>query len=809
VNGGFETLIYTDCVPGQGLSGTAGLQFQAQSAGADGEAMALAQQCLLYEPPVEWMHERRPVSDYPPSLAYTRDGDLAITAAGRYLGREANGSREGNQLTHCVVTREPEATFELIRPAQLFGAPFWVTEPWPTSACPPVAQGWSPGPYTAESLQQFVREARRGPDCLVALMSSLERLDEPQARRVLFVADRPEEVVQWIGAATLLLPRDRALRIGFKVFSTNPAYAPQPVLAVHPDWAGSAASVDRDEGYVVIDLVADRWSEVTPTPGSHDWVERFLDADVYDVLDAVEIAAGSGLADSAARALAWAATARCSVPQEDIGAVIDWLRDGSGHLRDAYAETVTDVLIQASPQWPPDMFRRLDAAAVGGFLGDRSAQVRLALIEREAAAAARTREVDPAPAPSMPASSWTELDSVTARRHVLGAARADSGPSIDAALRLAHRFDVPVTKADLGSLWDVLIGDWAAHPERPYDASRWPCGSELQDALRDVLIMQARHDPHRCARIADTWWRQLLPWIVANTDARPEGLDADVIGAAMNHQSDPADRHALASIVLRRAAASADAASAVAWATAVLWGRRPADLESIALLVELAPAGTSVGRRVFDELVRGLSSWSFSAEEFALAKRVHDRGLADLGPRVRKALEADRDVADFVANLPSDRKAALRVGRAAADAPLPVRALHADAILAAIPSLDRLRVETDLTWLWWTLLIVPEDRRQRYVSRWADTKFRSEDAVLALCLWAAHDDLSNRRMDTRTRRLLLEAARRWADGARTRQREEALAQLRGLGADYLALWKEIDPAAGPQPKGRFPRVWRG
>src|SRR5262249_55571715 len=136
MTGRFETLIYTDCRPGEGLLGSGGLQFQARSDGADATAMTVVQRALLYEPPAGWMRERRPVADYPPSFAHIADGCWA-TARGVYLGREANGTREGNQLTHSVITRDPDA-YGLLRPAQLFGAHFWRSEPAHGTSCPPV-----------------------------------------------------------------------------------------------------------------------------------------------------------------------------------------------------------------------------------------------------------------------------------------------------------------------------------------------------------------------------------------------------------------------------------------------------------------------------------------------------------------------------------------------------------------------------------------------------------------------------------------------------------------------------------------------
>lgn len=104
---GFGALYYTDCRPGQGLLGGAGFQFQASSSDLPPEAPGLVQRVALYEPPVAWMRQRRPVADCPLSLIHAAEGAVYVTAAGRYLGVEANGTREGNQFTHAVVTTDP------------------------------------------------------------------------------------------------------------------------------------------------------------------------------------------------------------------------------------------------------------------------------------------------------------------------------------------------------------------------------------------------------------------------------------------------------------------------------------------------------------------------------------------------------------------------------------------------------------------------------------------------------------------------------------------------------------------------------
>ncbi len=118
--------------------------------------MALVQRTALYEPPPSWMRERRPVGDYPRSLAHTVEDGLLVTAAGRYLGQEANGTREGNQFTHAVATRDP-AAYGLLRPAQLWAAPCWASAPAPGTELDPLPAAPDPGPLDTETVRDRVR----------------------------------------------------------------------------------------------------------------------------------------------------------------------------------------------------------------------------------------------------------------------------------------------------------------------------------------------------------------------------------------------------------------------------------------------------------------------------------------------------------------------------------------------------------------------------------------------------------------------------------------------------------------------------
>jgi len=213
---GFGSLYYTDCLPDQGLQGGAGFQFQAATPGPASEAMHIVQRSALYEPPASWMRERRPVSAYPRSLAHTAEDGLLATAAGRYLGQEANGTREGNQFTHAIVTREP-GDYGMVRPAQLWGADLWVGEPAASTTLPELPSDPQPGPLDIETVRDRVRATDDCAGVLVTLVSALQYLGDPARRRtVVLVSADPERAACWLAAATLLLPSRQALKVSFK-----------------------------------------------------------------------------------------------------------------------------------------------------------------------------------------------------------------------------------------------------------------------------------------------------------------------------------------------------------------------------------------------------------------------------------------------------------------------------------------------------------------------------------------------------------------------------------------------------------------
>lgn len=576
MTGRFETLIYTDCRRGQGLRGDPGLQFQAKSPDIGAAAMDLVQRTLLYEVPAEWVN-RRPPEDYPPSLAHVWDpaGQVLATAQGAYLGKEVSGMREGNQLTHAIVTTDP-GSYGFVRPAQLLHAPFWTAGPAASTGCPVLEAGWQPGPYEPEAIQDFVAAQEDGRALLVTLVTALYQVGQPGARRVLFVADSPGQVIQWIAAATLLLPQRLALAVGFKVFTTSPAYCSLPVLAVHPDWAGPYRSVEDAAGFVVLDLLTRRHSVLAPDDQAQQWVELFLAADVYDVMDAVELAdtvVAAGAAASQARAVSVAAVLGSRPHPADVPAVAQWIAAGSAGLVAQHGEAVAaTVLADAGP----DLLRVLDGAAASGRIAGAARDIRAALLFSEVDCATRTGTSPGERLPALPRHLAPESDRAAGAALVVAALQAAPDESVDALLRvgLRHRLPLPISAfADRAARFAAW---WADRPDLRYDPARWQCGAELLDLVRDELTGRlAGPEPmagRTAAAVREHWWRPLL-----ETAADPfYALDAAVLAGAMNG-ADSAVCRSLIRRVLGNAGSSPLAAAWVARACAAFWQLRDPD----------------------------------------------------------------------------------------------------------------------------------------------------------------------------------------------------------------------------------------
>jgi len=541
----FGSLYYTDCRPGQGVKGGAGFQFQAASPGLGWEGMPLVAASALYEVPRVWMREQRPVADYPASLAHVAEDGLFATAAGLYLGKEANGNREGNQFTHAVVTRDA-SSYQLVRPAQLWAASWWATGPADGTEIDPVAAHPSIGPLDTDTVRDRVAAAPNAEERLVALLSAVHRVHDPDARRVVvLVATDPEEAACWIAAATLLLPAVEALRVSFKIFSADPSYSKHDIVGLHPDWAGRWRDTTVDAGMAVFDLDRSRYTPIEPTEEALFWVPRFLTGDAYDVVDAVELAGklaggdddGAGERPSPAdRVVAASVQLREPVEgRERIRLVAEWLRTAS----ESAVEITREVLVEGVLAAGPDAASLRTLAEVAGSRGwTLYPTVRRGLLEAEIAELDGMQ--DPAAAldavrtrPSLLPIGIPAEDEA-ANLAVLEQAIAGAPPErrVPALIALARRHRVSLDPERLRDVGSAFAQWWTVQTDERLLPDRWNAPPYAVDWARTCLrsALASGTDTARLAveAIEQRWRSILLPEATTLNDP----LDRQLFSAA-------------------------------------------------------------------------------------------------------------------------------------------------------------------------------------------------------------------------------------------------------------------------------------
>jgi hypothetical protein len=805
----FGSLYYTDCLSGQGLRGGAGFQFQAVSRDVSHEMMTLTQRSTLYEAPVAWMREHRAVSEYPPSLTHAFDG-CYVTARGIYLGAEANGVREGNQFTHAVATADPEA-YGMVRPAQLWDAPWWSERPAQGTECDPVDAEPEPGPWGIDAVREWVLGQPDGEDWLTAVCSAVDRVHDEDRQRVLFVATDPSAVLCWLAAATLLLPQSRAVRVTFRVFATNPQYSEHDVLALHPDWAGQHATARADGEFAVFNLVTGDRSPVATTEAARLWVPRFLRGDPYDVLDAVELAhqfATGQTTETRETHEVRAGTAdllasRAVVLGEPVGDRSDgtllttWLAGRApASVPDLIAPVVDAVL--AGPTDVPAL-RALDAAVHRhGQTGALAVRVRRTLFDAEIAGGAADEATSP-----LPTVPWPDLEEVTALVGRL--ADTVAPPRFPRLLRTAVRFGVEPRVHEFRTGLHRFVQWWADHPEAGVEPDALPCGPALVDQLRDELAHRLRGPGvnDTATAIYHHWW-PLLWQGIGDPTAR---LDRTVAAAAVAQAGQPTRSKVLATVIGQVVFLGGPTAAETAWSA--LFHYADPLLDELVWFLRSVPDGplpaTAAGTAY--AVVASATSTRLSAHSLDALELLAARGatppagrLADLSKQCR----ALRHWLDVIGTTRQVKDAPSMVGLRTVSAP--VLKIRADEVLNALLTGTTLANATlaaeyggpDLHALLARLL--PES----WADRGADERRR--DTAVALAYLTA----SAPTCATEVSNPLVRALRTWVTSHPSRH--DLVEQLvGGVDPDYVESWRaDLSPEKGQlrttQKKVSAPRV---
>jgi hypothetical protein len=479
----FERLLYTDCRAGHGRRGSDGFQIQAQSVGITSNLERLAVESLLYARQEQWERPERAVDDFPLGLAHASQDGWG-TAQSRYLGRTSSlPLRLGNHLADCLLTTDREP-YGAIRPAQLFGSDVWRDEPFDSIECPPFDGFLSPGPLTNDEVQEWLQEDGERPGALARLVSVLEQPDGPQ---VLIVADRTEEALHWIVAATILLPIQAALDVSFKVFVNDVNRSPQRVIGVLKE-LNPRVTPETAGGKFVIDATLGTSSTAETSKRAAYWVQRLLSAeDPYEVVEAVDFAQAleaSGKTDPAdARETAWLITAD-SEPLTSPDSLIRWLtqpKDASLSEQESAAATrlLDSGLADASTlNW---IERQADASR----LDVNRENLRRALLTAELAEVETSLGVKPEPLAPVDIGDGPRRDAESAISSAILLATDDG--VVDRLLRIAERHSVPLALTPLHDRLSAFVSSWIKDPARHYDPAYWALSEPILQELVDQL----------------------------------------------------------------------------------------------------------------------------------------------------------------------------------------------------------------------------------------------------------------------------------------------------------------------------------
>jgi hypothetical protein len=376
-------LYYTSCE--HGLSGYAGFQFNAVSAGVETPLMRQVEQLTGYQRP-----RGVPDGEEPVNLCHAVDPatGFAIIAQVVYVGADPSG-RPGNYFAHAIATSTAGEDLPGVRPVELWGSPVWRTTPADSTELPVLTESPRPGPIDRVRAARFIDDHERGREVAARLVTSMVNAMNG-GQPVVLRSPTPAHNALWLAAATYLLNDQAAGRMSFATYTNRADRSGVHVAGTIPDADSDSVTASLDGSHVVIDTVGSSGREPAPHPAATLlaeagpvraaglWVlaERMADGseatleDWYPLVGAAHLLIG----------------ARPQLPADVVGRVAEWLvrrlRHPGRPVARAWVGALLRVIAVRAPELQSHVLRDLGRAAELSRTDDQIDRIDEILVDR-------------------------------------------------------------------------------------------------------------------------------------------------------------------------------------------------------------------------------------------------------------------------------------------------------------------------------------------------------------------------------------------------------------------------------------------
>jgi len=379
----FPQLYYTSCE--QGLSGYAGYQFNAVTAGTSAETRRRVESLTGYEAPRSLAYADAPadLARCPVNLCYVPAPTMIVVNV-QYVGRDAS-RRFGNYFAHAIEV--PDGGLGELLPIELWRAPFWAAEQAPTRELPELAGPLQPGWLSPHEAGRFLA-GHPHRERVTELISAAGRACAGD-RAVLIVEDAADDVARWFAVISYLLPPPLIRQVSFATYLSRPSRSRLNLLGTISETDSDLGS-DATENFCLFDFPGARFSG-TPEHPLARLAGRFADrfglpvmAELWGWTLALASGAERTLDDWHPVVAAAAALGQSELEAADVAAVVGWLEraESVGHLPGARQQEIAWVLFGGAARERSQLAVLKDVA---GRTGDHALreQVECELIEAD------------------------------------------------------------------------------------------------------------------------------------------------------------------------------------------------------------------------------------------------------------------------------------------------------------------------------------------------------------------------------------------------------------------------------------------